>query len=68
MPLMSLRWNWVNAEQLKKRGNKLAICHKAPTCHHIHKDSTRPTQVELDAFKVRLYFVRDPDVVQGTMF
>ena len=35
-----------------KRGAKLCVCRKEPM-GHIHKDGTRPTQAELDAYRAR---------------
>ena len=35
-----------------KRGAKLCVCRKDPM-GHVHKDSIRPTQAELDVYKAR---------------
>ena len=42
----------VNSSQcgaIYKRGTKLCVCRKDPM-GHVHKDSTRPTQAELDVY------------------
>jgi len=34
-----------------KRGNRLVVCRKDPV-GHVHKDNTRPTQAELDEYRL----------------
>lgn len=34
-----------------KRGNSLVVCRKTPL-GHVHKDNTRPTQAELDGYRL----------------
>ena len=35
-----------------RKGAKLCVCRKDPM-GHVHKDSTRPTQAELDVYRAR---------------